>query len=429
MENKYDADLIVIGAGASGLICAGHAAELGLKVLLLERGPRVGRKLAIAGKGRCNVCSDSDMQTTIAAFGTNGRFLYGPLTKFGGNHIRELLLKLGVPTKVERGGRVFPESDEAEDVVYALERYVRKAKAQIVTDTRVSGLQITDGRIAGVKLGSRVVTAPCVAICTGGVSYPLTGSTGDGYGMAEQAGHTIEPIHPSLTGMVTVESWPAMAQGLTLKNVKARLYSLDEEGNRHRVAQEFGELLFTHFGVSGPVILTLSRQVPAVLEQGKVMLTIDLKPALDEATLDARLIRELVGAKWIVNYLPDLLPRSLIQPFLLLNGIPHDTPMSRITLGQRRQMVAHLKQMTLHVKALRPADEAIVTSGGVNIKEIDPRTMMSKLVDGLFLCGEVIDIDAITGGYNLMAAWSTGWVAAEGAAKRLQEGGVSTPGS
>ncbi len=423
MENKYDADLIVIGGGASGLICAGHAAELGLKVLLLERGPRVGRKLAIAGKGRCNVCSDSDMPTTIAAFGTNGRFLYGPLTKFGGSHIRELLLKLGVPTKVERGGRVFPESDEAEDVVYALERFVRKAKAQIVTDTRVGGLQIADGRIAGVKLGNRVVTAPCVAICTGGVSYPLTGSTGDGYGMAEQAGHTIEPIYPSLTGMVTVESWPAMAQGLTLKNVKARLYSLDEEGNRHRVAQEFGELLFTHFGVSGPVILTLSRQVPALLEQGKVMLTIDLKPALDEATIDARLIRELVGAKWIVNYLPELLPRSLIQPFLLLNGIPHDTPMSRITLGQRRQMIAHLKQMTLHVKALRPADEAIVTSGGVNIKEIDPRTMMSKLVDGLFLCGEVIDVDAITGGYNLMAAWSTGWVAAEGAAKRVQDGG------
>ena len=422
MENKYDADLIVIGGGASGLICAGHAAELGLSVLLLERGPRVGRKLAIAGKGRCNLCNDADINETVAAFGQNGRFLYGALSRFSNTHIRELLQKQGVETKVERGGRVFPVSDDADDVVRALERYVRSHGAHIVTDVRVNGLLQAEGRIQGVKVGNRNVTAPCVAICTGGVSYPLTGSTGDGYKLAQSVGHTVERLHPSLTGMVTDESWPAMAQGLTLKNVKARLYSVDAEGSRHRVAQQFGELLFTHFGVSGPVILTLSRQVPELLEKGGVLLTIDLKPAVDEQTLDARLVRELVGAKWIVNYLPDLLPRSLVQPFLLLNGIPHDTPMSRITVGQRRQMVAHLKHLTLHVKGLRPADEAIVTSGGVNIKEIDPRTMMSKLLNGLYFCGEVIDIDAITGGYNLQAAWSTGWAAAEGASKLLADG-------
>ena len=420
-------------------MAAGRAAECGARVTLLERGPRLARKLRISGKGRGNVTNAAELDDFVAAFGRNGKFLYGAFSRFFRDDLLRLLDRLGVPTKVERGGRVFPVSDRADDVAEALERWVRGLGVTIRLDTRVAGVVSglksrntgAHGRVSGVRTYAGTVGADAVIVATGGISYPKTGSSGDGYRMAAEVGHEVVPVRPSLSALVAQEHWVRRLQGLSLKNVAATLY-LDGK----RLAREFGEMLFTHFGVSGPIILTLSRLVPDALKQGEVTLSIDLKPVLTEEQLHERLLRDFAPAKGVAsgvnsrntqhgntgyrrhfrNYLPELLPSTLIPVFIDLSEIPADTPVHKITAVQRKRVVSLLRDLRLTIRAARPVDEAIVTAGGVSVKEIDPRTMESKLVKGLYFAGEVIDIDAITGGFNLQAAFSTGWVAGNGAA-------------
>ncbi len=407
--------VIVVGGGAGGVLAAGRAAELGATVILLERGPKTGRKLRIAGKGRANITNTAELQEFISAFGENGKFLYSAFSRFFQNDLTALLERLGVATKIERGGRVFPVSDDADDVADALERWARKSGAEIRLNTRVKSLIIENSRIVGINTNSKTIKCDAVIIATGGITYPATGSTGDGYTMARAVGHNIMEPRPALAAMVSEEPWVKEMQGLSLKNVQASLFFTGVDGKRLLIAGQFGEMLFTHFGVSGPIILTLSRRALDYIGKGRVELSIDLKPALSDEQLDARLIRDFVSRKTFKNYLPELLPRLMIPTFIRLVDIPADSRLNQITALQRKKMLQTLREMTLTIKQLRPADEAIVTAGGVDIKEINPKTMESKLVKGLYFAGEVIDIDATTGGYNLQAAFSTGWVAGEAA--------------
>lgn len=409
--------IVVIGAGAGGLLAAGRAAECGAKVVVIERGPLAGRKLRICGKGRANITNTADLQEFIAAFGDNGKFLYSAFSRFFKDDLRQLLDRLGVPSKVERGGRVFPASDDADDVADAIERWVRELGVQIKLNTRAKGLIVENGRVVGVDTYSGPVRGDAVILATGGITYPKTGSTGDGYKMAEEVGHKIVKPRPSLTAMVTKEHWVKDLQGLSLKNVDARLFLTGEDKKRKLVAREFGEMLFTHFGISGPIILTLSRKAVDIIHQGKVEVSIELKPALSDEQLEQRFIRDFTATKHYRNYLSELLPRAMIPVFIMLSGIPADLPINKITAQQRRRMIELLRDLRVTVTGFRPPDEAIVTAGGVDIREINPKTMESKVAPGLYLVGEVIDIDATTGGYNLQAAFSTGWIAGESAAQ------------
>ncbi|MEN6372844.1 MAG: NAD(P)/FAD-dependent oxidoreductase [Armatimonadota bacterium] len=416
-----DHKIIVIGAGAGGLVAAGRAAECGAKVVLIERGPRAARKLRIAGKGRANITNTADKNEFIAAFGENGKFLYGVFSRFFRDDLIALLKRLKVETKVERGGRVFPVSDDADDVADALEGWIRSLGVEIKRNVRAKSIIVEDGRAAGVDTYSGPVRGDSVILATGGITYPKTGSTGDGYKMAAEAGHNVINPRPSLTAMVAAEPWVRELQGLSLKNVEAKLYKVEDTGKHKLIGRQFGEMLFTHFGVSGPIILTLSRKIIDLVGKVKLKLSIDLKPALSDEQLDQRLIRDFTGTKHFVNYLPELLPRGLIPVFIRLSGIPEHQPVNKITAKERRRMVELLRSLSLTIKSLRPPDEAIVTAGGVYIREINPKTMESRLVSGLYFVGEVIDIDAITGGYNLQAAFSTGWVAGESAGIKIQD--------
>lgn len=411
--------VIVIGGGAAGMMAAGRAAQCGAKVTLLERGTALARKLRISGKGRCNITNTADLPEFIEAFAPNGKFLYGAFSRFFRDELLELLAEQGVATKIERGGRVFPVSDRAGDVADALERWLTASGARVRLNSRVKSLEIADGCIVGVKLYAGQMEADAVIIATGGASYPKTGSSGDGYAFASAAGHTIVPPRPALSALVTREAWVKEAQGLALKNVEATLL-LQAEGQARprKIAAEFGEMLFTHFGVSGPIILTLSRGVADLLQQGSLSISIDLKPALTSEQLHARLIRDFKQTKYLQNYLRELLPASLIEPFEKLAGLEGDKPVHSVTAAERNRIVELLKDMRVTVKSMAPLGEAIVTAGGVAINEIDPRTMMSKLVGGLFFAGEAIDIDARTGGFNLQAAFSTGYIAGEASARQ-----------
>ncbi len=411
--------VIVVGAGASGLMAAARAAQCGATTLLLERGPAAGRKLAIAGKGRCNVTSAASTERFIEAFGPNGKFLYGALARFSPAHLRELLATRGVPTVVERGERVFPASGQADDVVQALTAYATQSGATIRMNTRVRALIVTNAVAGGVMLHTgEPLTSDAVILCTGGVSYPATGSTGDGYRMAQEVGHTIHPLHPALSAVVTAETEPAELQGLSLRNVRVSLTSTASSGAVERLGSEFGEMLFTHFGLSGPVVLTLSRRVPEALANGQAHLTIDLKPALDDATLDARLQRELASPRTLGRILHTLMPRALAPVIARRCELDSTQRGCQVTRSQRLLLRETLKALRYTVQRLRPADEAIVTAGGVDLREVDPRSMQSRLVKGLYLAGEVLDLDAVTGGFNLQAAFSTGWVAGESAARQ-----------
>ena len=415
--------VLVIGGGAGGMLAAGRASECGAKVVLLERSSVLGKKLRITGKGRGNVTNTADLQDFIAAFGPNGKFLYSAFSQFSPRDLRDLLDRLGVPTKVERGGRVFPVSDRAPDVADALERWLRDLRVDIRLGTRVSGIehrvssiQHPGSVVRGVRVFGGVIPADAVILATGGITYPRTGSTGDGYRMAAEVGHAIIEPKPSLSALETAEGWVSRLQGLSLRNVSATLYA-----NGRKVGRESGEMLFTHFGVSGPIILTLSKLYAQLPDTSDVRLSINLKPALTREQLDERLVRDFAQTRQLRNYLPDLLPKSLIPVFIEIVGIPADTRLNTITNPQRKRIIDWLVEFRLTVKGARSADEAIVTAGGVPVKEINPSTMESKVVRGLYLVGEVIDVDAITGGYNLQAAFSTGWVAGENAARSSNE--------
>lgn len=398
---------VVIGGGAAGLMAAGRAAERGKNVILLEKNALLAKKVRITGKGRCNITNDADMEEFIRNVPTNGKFLYSAFYTFTNQDIIRLLHDLGVATKVERGGRVFPVSDSAKDVAEALKKYALHKNTDWVKTAAV-GLRIQDGAVTGVHTKNGVIACGSAIVATGGKSYPLTGSTGDGYRFAENAGHTVIPPKPSLIPVVTRERWVTELMGLSLRNIGFLV--LDEKGKK--VYSDFGELLFTHFGISGPVVLSASAHMRR--PQAYKML-IDLKPALSHEQLDKRILRDFEAQhkKHLVNALDLLLPKALIPVIIkLLQFDPH-MEVNAVTKVQREQLCRLLKAFPLTAAEFRPIEEAIITSGGVKTSEINPSTMESKLVKGLYFAGEVIDVDAYTGGYNLQIAFSTGYLAGD----------------
>lgn len=404
-------EIIVIGGGPAGMMAAGTAARLGARVKLLEKKERVGSKLRITGKGRCNITADVDMDGLIKGMPGNGRFLYSALHEFSNLDLIKFLHDHGLDTKVERGNRVFPASDKAQDVVDLLADYARQSGVDILASVSVLGLRADEGQICGVNTRSGSMPADAVVIATGGLSYPGTGSTGDGYRWAKSIGHTIIDPRPGLVPLVVAEEWIKDLQGLGLKNVAATAYTAEGK----KINEDFGELLFTHFGLSGPIILSMSRDIGDYMYRKKqnVLIKLDLKPALSEEKLDERILRDFdkYTRKQFKNALHDLLPQKLIPVFIRLTGIDPDKPCHQVSRTERLEMVKLLKHFTLTITGTRPIAEAIVTAGGINIKEVNPKTMESKLVKGLFFAGEVLDVDGYTGGYNLQAAFSTGYVA------------------
>ncbi len=397
---------LIVGGGAAGLMAAGFAAESGHAVTVIERNPRPARKVMITGKGRCNVTNNCSVDDCVAHIPRNGRFLYSALSALPPQEVMALVEAQGVPLKTERGGRVFPVSDKAVDVVDALVAFAKRRGVRFVQG-RVTALHLTDGACDGVTLeDGRTLVADAVAVCTGGLSYPVTGSTGDGYRLARQAGHTVLPPHASLIPLNCAEADCAAMQGLSLKNVTL---TAEDTASGKRLYRELGEMLFTHFGVSGPLVLTASAHMDDA-SSGRYRLHIDLKPALSPEQLDARLLRELAAERnrAMGNMLPALLPRSMVVPALARAGIPPEKPCRDLSREERRRLAAVLKGWTLTVTGMRPVEEAIVTAGGVNVREINARTMASKLVPGLYFAGEVLDVDGYTGGYNLQIAFATG---------------------
>ena len=398
-------DGIVIGGGPAGMFAAITAAQRGQKVLLLERNDRLGKKLLITGKGRCNVTNNCDLDEVLKNVPRNGRFLYSALNACPPGKMMDFFATAGCELKTERGNRVFPVSDRSQSVLEALQREMRRAGVEIRTD-RVKEILTKDGAVSGVRGQNATYGCQWVILATGGLSYPTTGSTGDGYAMAEQLGHTIVPAQGSLVPLETEGADAPDMQGLSLRNVDVKL--IDAKGKK--LFTDFGELLFTHFGVSGPTVLSAS----AHLKGEHCRLVIDLKPALDEGKLDARILRDLEMYKnrSMENALTDLLPRSMIPVVLRRLDIDPTMQANSLTKQQRRSLVELLKAFSLTITGKRPVAEAIITSGGVKVGEIDPKTMQSKLVPGLYFAGEIIDCDAYTGGFNLQIAWSTAYAAA-----------------
>lgn len=403
-------DCIIIGAGAAGLMAAVTAADCGRSVILFERNQRAGRKLLITGKGRCNVTNNCTREEFFENIPTNSRFLYSAYSGFDCEDTMSFFECLGVSLKTERGNRVFPVSDKAEDILIAFERAL-KYRSELITvkNARVTKILTENGAVTGVIADGIAYHAPSVLIATGGRSYPKTGSDGDGYRFAKELGHKIIPLRPSLVPLVSEESWCAEAMGLSLKNVTL---TLKDSENGKTVFSELGEMLFTHFGISGPLVLSASGHIPK-MQRGRYSVHIDLKPALDEKTLDSRLQRDFAenANRDFANSLGKLLPSKLIPIIVRLSGIDGSKKVNQISRKERIALMQLLKDLTVTIKDFRPIDEAIVTGGGVSVSEINPKTMGSKLVKGLYFAGEVIDTDAYTGGFNLQIAFSTGHAA------------------
>ncbi len=408
--------VIVIGGGPAGVVAACTAAKNGHQVTLIERNKRIGRKLMITGKGRCNVTNYcTDVQDLIAMIPVNGRFLYSAFSSFMTYDTMSLFEELGVPLKVERGNRVFPVSDKSVDIVDALDRYLRQCKVKVVT-ARVTGI-VTKNDSSGVSgvttEDGTSIACDAVVLATGGLSYPTTGSTGDGYAMAEKLGHTITDLTPSLVPMESDDPCCRQMQGLSLKNIEIRIVENNGVGGAYKaIYTDFGEMLFTHFGVSGPVILSASSQIRDI-SAGKYSLHIDLKPALTVEQLDARIQRDFRAAsnKDFQNALGGLLPSKMIPVIVERSGIDPQKKVNQITKAERVYLVSLLKSFVIDISGFRPISEAIITSGGIEVKEINPKTMESKIVPGLYFAGEIIDADAYTGGFNLQIAFSTGYLA------------------
>lgn len=396
----------VIGGGPAGMMAAGTAANNGHAVTLFEQNEKLGKKLYITGKGRCNVTNAADREGFFSHVLHNPRFLYSAWANFDNQAVMSLIESLGTPLKTERGGRVFPVSDKSSDIIRALEQYVRLSGAKVRLNTPVRGVCAAEGRVTGVLLDTGVFPCDAVIVATGGASYPQTGSTGDGYRFAESLGHGVERPIPSLVPLTVREDWPKALAGVTLKNV-----TLTAKRGGKLVFSELGELLFTHFGISGPLVLSLSGAIAE--HPADVSLTIDLKPGLTMEQLDARLLRDLSeGArKQVQTALHALLPARLLSSVLTLAGIDPALPVGELTKAMRRELVETLKGAPMTVTGARGMDEAVVTRGGVSVSEINASTMESKRVSGLYFAGEVIDVDATTGGYNLQIAWSTGALA------------------
>lgn len=404
--------VVVIGGGAAGLMAAVIAGREVAKVTLLEKMNYVGKKMGITGKGRCNITNACDMSDFIKNTPGNGKFLYGAYERFTNEDLLQLLHDAGLETKVERGGRVFPASDSALDVRNTFMKLMKHYGVDVHLEEPVKKLLVDDGVVTGVVTDRETYHADAVVIATGGKSYPATGSTGDGYILAAQVGHKITDIRPSLVPIVTEESWVKDLMGISLRNVELSVVAKNKVQ-----AKMFGEMMFTHFGITGPIVLSLSHTVGKLMRKkniGTIGLDINLKPALSPEILDKRLQKDfdLYSKKQLINGMKDLLPSRLIPLIIELAGIDPQKPINQISKEERQQIGYMLQHMPLTVKGLRPVEEAIVTAGGISLKEFNPKTMESKLVKGLYGAGEVLDIDAFTGGYNLQAAFSTGYVAA-----------------
>ena len=405
---RLTTELAVIGGGPAGLMCAITAAQRGVDTVLLEPNEKLGRKLRITGKGRCNLTNNCDTKTLMANIPGDGRFLYSAFSRFGPAEVMDFFEENGLPLKTERGNRVFPVSDRADDVAELLTRLARRSGVRWLR-TPAKDVLVSDGAVCGVATGEGTLLCRAAAICTGGLSYPLTGSTGAGYRMAETLGHTVTPRRPSLVPLVSDDEFCAELQGFAPKNVTLSAY---EDGKL--IYKELGEMLFTHFGVSGPLVLSASAKMRR-MGSAQYRLLIDFKPGLDEKKLDQRLLRdfEKYSNRDFKNALGDLAARSMIPVLVRLSGIPEDKPVREITREERRRLLELLKGFPVSVRGFRPIEEAIVTAGGVSTKELNPRTMESKLVSGLYFAGEVLDLDAYTGGFNLQIAWATGFVAGQ----------------
>lgn len=404
---KLSADAVVIGGGAAGMMCSLIAARRGLDVILLEPNRMLGRKLRITGKGRCNVTNNCDIKDFLTNIPGDGRFLYSALNRLSPRDTMQFFESLGLPLKTERGNRVFPVSDNANDVAGTLARNLERSGVRHIRES-ANHIIAENGEVTGVKTDSGVISCRAAVICTGGLSYPLTGSAGAGYKMARELGHSIVPCRPSLVPLESDDEYCAQMQGFSLKNVTLSAYENDK-----LIFRELGEMLFTHFGVSGPLVLSASSHMRN-FGSAKYRLSIDLKPALDEKKLDARLLRdfEKYANRDFANSLCDLAGKTMIPVLVELSGIPAEEKVNSITRQQRHDLLRLFKEFPVSISRPRPIDEAIVTSGGVLTKEINPRTMESKLVSGLYFAGEVMDVDAYTGGFNLQIAWSTAYVAA-----------------
>ena len=406
------ADVVVIGAGPAGMMAAYAAARQGADVLLLEKNEKTGKKLRITGKGRCNLTNNSDVREVMANIPGESRFLYSALTAFPPERVMQFFEDHGLPLKTERGKRVFPQSDQANDVANLMQRICRENGVSILR-AEAKGISLHDGAVSGVKTQDETVSCNACIVCTGGLSYPLTGSTGDGYRFAKAAGHTVTPLRPSLVPLESPDPCCARLQGLSLKNVELRVYE-----NDRLLCREQGEMLFTHFGVSGPLVLSASSRMRH-FDTASYRLEIDLKPALDEKTLDLRIQRDLkkYQNKEFRNALCDLMPHAMIPELVRLTGATEALRANEVTRETRLRLLRSLKAFPIEVSGTRPYAEAIVTAGGVCTKEINPRSMQSKLISGLYFAGEVLDLDAYTGGFNLQIAWSTGRLAGISAAE------------
>ena len=401
--------VVIIGAGAAGMMAASVAADRGLDVTLVEKNNRVGRKILITGKGRCNITSDCEIEELIENVPTNGKFLYSAFYTFTNTDVIDMFNNLGVKTKTERGKRVFPESDKAHDIANALEKQIRNKNVKIILNAEVNNIVSKNNKVEKIILNNKQeLKCDSVIIATGGLSYPLTGSTGDGYKFAKSLGHTITDIKPSLIGMEVQEKFVSELEKLALRNIAITVYN----SKNKKIYDDFGELEFTKYGLDGPVIKSAScRMKDTTKENYKII--VDLKPALDEEKLDKRIQKDFqkYTNKKFEKALDDLLPKKLIPVIIKLSEIDPELAVHQISKEQRKNLVNLLKNLTFTLKRYRPIGEAIITSGGVKISEINSSTMESKLVEGLFFAGEVIDVDAYTGGFNLQIAFSTGYLA------------------
>lgn len=396
----------VVGGGPAGMMCAAEAAKNGHSVTLYERNEKLGKKLFITGKGRCNLTNSADIKDFFENIPRNPRFLYSALYGFTNEELISIINKEGVRTKVERGGRVFPESDKSSDILRAMADYVKKAGVDIRLNSRITSIKMSGGKFE-LCCGHDSELYDSVALATGGASYPSTGSTGDGYAFAKSFGHTVTSILPSLISLETEEDWPKELMGLSLKNITLTAYNK----RKKQVYSELGEMLFTHFGVSGPLVLSASSRIAD--DPAGAKLVLDLKPALSMEELDKRLVRDFQqnSRKSFCNALDGLFPKKLIPVMVRISGIAANTQTNSVTREQRCDFAYLIKNLTMHVKAAMPIDQAIITRGGINVKEINPSTMESKLVRGLYFAGEVMDVDAYTGGFNIQIACSTGVLA------------------
>lgn len=402
-------DTCIIGGGAAGLLAAGYLGQFGLKTIIVEPNKLLGKKLRITGKGRCNLTNNCEVKQFLENVPVNSKFLYGAINTFTPADTMLLFEKLGVPLKTERGARVFPQSDNAHDAANALERFAKKGGACHLQERAVS-IKTANGEVCGVITDQSEISCKKVLLCTGGASYPGTGSTGDGYEIASALGHTIVPPKPSLVPLETADDYCEELSGFSLKNVT---FSIVERETGKPLFSELGELLFTHFGISGPLVLSASSHLRGE-DFSKLRAFIDLKPGLDEKQLDDRILRDFAkyANKEFKNSLTDLAGHSMIPVLVRLSGIPADEKVNSVTRAQRQALVKLFKEFPVNITGKRPLAEAIVTSGGVSVKEINPKTMASKLVNGLYFAGELIDVDAYTGGFNLQIAWSTAFAAA-----------------